>query len=138
MPKHSKKRSTIKKRLRKQKQKKLANEAKIKLMQAKQQEKKQSIMTTYVLIMVDQTHDHPSIITYTFSTFEKDQTAMNLISKNVYQDIRQQKEDVTLVTKHDSAEIHNTVNPIVKYAKLQITANLGDPSDQEILDSLKP
>lgn len=95
-------------------------------------------MTTYVLIMVDQTHDHPSIITYTFSTFEKDHTAMDLISKNVYQDIRQQKEDVTLVTKHDSAEIHNTVNPIVKYAKLQITANLGDPSDQEILDSLKP
>lgn len=40
MPKHSKKRSTIKKRLRKQKQKKLANEAKIKLLQAKQQEKK--------------------------------------------------------------------------------------------------
>lgn len=40
MPKHSKKRSTIKKRLRKQKQKKLANEAKIKLLQDKQQEKK--------------------------------------------------------------------------------------------------
>lgn len=40
MPKHSKKRSTIKKRLRKQKQKKLTNEAKIKLLQDKQQEKK--------------------------------------------------------------------------------------------------
>lgn len=40
MPKHSKKRSTIKKRLRKQNQKKLANEAKIKLLQVKQQEKK--------------------------------------------------------------------------------------------------
>lgn len=40
MPKHSKKRSTIKKRLRRQKQKKLANEAKIKLLQAKQQENK--------------------------------------------------------------------------------------------------
>ena len=95
-------------------------------------------MTTYVLIMVDQTHDHPSIISYTFSTFEKAKTAMDLISKNVYQDIRQQQEKVTLVTNRDSAEIHNTVNPIVKYAKFQITANLGDPSDQEILDSLKP
>lgn len=88
--------------------------------------------------MVDQTHDHPSIITYTFSTLEKAQTAMNLISKNVYQDIRQQQEAITLVTNRDNAEIHNTVNPIVKYAKFKITANLGDPSKQEILDSLKP
>ena len=90
-------------------------------------------MTTYVLIMVDQNHDHPSIITYTFSTFEKAQTAMDLISKNVYQDIRQQQEKVTLVTNRDSAEIHNTVNPLVKYAKFQIIANLGDPSDRQQL-----
>lgn len=40
MPKHSKKRSTIKKRLRKQKQKKLANEAKLKLLQERQQQTK--------------------------------------------------------------------------------------------------
>ena len=90
-------------------------------------------MTTYVLIMVDQTHDHPSIITYTFSTFEKAQTAMDLISKNVYQDIRQHQEKVTLVTNRDRAEIHNTVNPLVKYAKFQIIANLGDPSDRQQL-----
>ena len=40
MPKHSKKRSTIKKRLRKQKQEKLANEAKIKLLQETQNQTK--------------------------------------------------------------------------------------------------
>lgn len=40
MPKHSKKRSTIKKRLRKQKQKRLANEAKLKLLQESQKQTK--------------------------------------------------------------------------------------------------
>lgn len=40
MPKHSKKRSTIKKRLRKQKREKLANEAKIKLLQERQHQTK--------------------------------------------------------------------------------------------------
>lgn len=40
MPKHRKKRSTIKKRLRKQKQEKLANEAKLKLLQERQRQTK--------------------------------------------------------------------------------------------------
>lgn len=40
MPKHSKKRSTIKKRLRKQKQERLANEAKLKLLQERQRQTK--------------------------------------------------------------------------------------------------
>lgn len=40
MPKHSKKRSTIKKRLRKQKQERIANEAKLKLLQERQRQTK--------------------------------------------------------------------------------------------------
>lgn len=91
---------------------------------------------TYTLILF-QTGETSTIDVYTFSDFDNAQNAMDLIGKTLWKRLNK-VQDVAIVTNRDNMEIHNSHNPRVKYAKLQIVYTNSDPSDQQILDNLKP